>query len=73
MMTASLPDDPPSKIYGKHVQVFQDLPETNVEFNNAMTNISAMTIPAVLEAYGLFQVSAFLMSAVGTACSSAKS
>jgi len=40
------------KVYGKVCfEVFQDLPETNVEFNNAMTNISAMTIPAVLEAY----------------------
>ena len=27
------------------------MPETDVEFNNAMTNISAKTIPVVLEAY----------------------
>jgi hypothetical protein len=40
------------KVYGKPCfEAFQDLPETNVEFNNAMTNISAMTIPVVLEAY----------------------
>src|SRR3954469_8401282 len=40
------------KVYGKVCfEAFQDLPETNVEFNNAMTNISAMTIPTVLEHY----------------------
>ena len=40
------------KVYGKACfDVFPDLPETNVEFNNAMTNISAMTIPAVIDAY----------------------
>jgi len=40
------------KVYGKVCfEAFQDLPETNVEFNNAMTNISAMTIPAILEGY----------------------
>jgi hypothetical protein len=40
------------KVYGKPCfEVFPDLPETNVEFNNAMTNISATTIPVVLEHY----------------------
>lgn len=40
------------KVYGKTCfDVFPTLPETNVEFNNAMTNISAMTIPTILEAY----------------------
>ncbi len=40
------------KVYGKVCfEAFQDLPETNVEFNNAMTNISAMTIPTILEHY----------------------
>jgi hypothetical protein len=39
-------------VYGKPCfDVFPDLPETNVEFNNAMTNISAMTIPVILEKY----------------------
>lgn len=40
------------KVYGKPCfEIFPDLPETDAEFNNAMTNISAMTIPVVLEAY----------------------
>ncbi len=40
------------KVYGKECfQVFSDLPEVDVEFNNAMTNISAGTIPVVLENY----------------------
>jgi hypothetical protein len=39
-------------IYGKACfDVFPALPETCTEFNNAMTNISAMTIPVVLEHY----------------------
>lgn len=40
------------KLYGKHCfDIFRDFPEVDVEFNNAMTNISAMTIPAILEGY----------------------
>jgi O-methyltransferase domain len=39
-------------VYGKPVfDLFPELPETNVEFNNAMTNISATTIPVILEHY----------------------
>jgi hypothetical protein len=53
-MTHSVMTGKPSveKVYGKTCfDVFPHLPETNVEFNNAMTNISAMTIPVVLESY----------------------
>ena len=40
------------KVYGKACfELFPELPETNVEFNNAMTNISATTVPVVLENY----------------------
>jgi hypothetical protein len=46
------------KVYGKVCfEAFQDLPETNTEFNNAMTNISAMTIPVVLEHYDFSGIS----------------
>jgi hypothetical protein len=53
-MTHSVLTGQPSveKVYGKPCfELFPDLPETDVEFNNAMTNISAMTIPVVLEKY----------------------
>jgi hypothetical protein len=40
------------KVYGKPAfQLFPELPEVDDEFNNAMTNISAKTIPGILAAY----------------------
>ena len=53
MMHSVLTGNPAvENVYGKACfEVFSDMPETDVEFNNAMTNISAKTIPVVLEAY----------------------
>ena len=61
------------KVYGKACfEVFSDMPETDVEFNNAMTNISAKTIPVVLEAYDSPASKPWSTLVAGTASLSAK-